>query len=99
MATKHQLTAPAIGITCHAWNSDRSSETCFSCYRVNQYFNVCCCLAYTVIAVCPNNNEIHIYGNCAEEKWEKLHVLPEVRAADTTPVYALLVTHVCFPPL
>mmetsp|Transcript_6385 Transcript_6385/g.12261 ORF Transcript_6385/g.12261 Transcript_6385/m.12261 type:complete len:379 (-) Transcript_6385:2067-3203(-) len=73
MATKHQLTAPAIGITCHAWNGDRS-----------------------MIAVCPNNNEIHIYGNCAAEKWEKLHVLPEhdlvVSGIDWSPVHNKIVS-------
>mmetsp|Transcript_1724 Transcript_1724/g.2701 ORF Transcript_1724/g.2701 Transcript_1724/m.2701 type:complete len:378 (+) Transcript_1724:70-1203(+) len=54
MATKHQLTDPTQGITCHAWNADRS-----------------------MIAMCPNNNEIHIYGGCNTATWEKLHVLPE----------------------
>lgn len=73
MATKHQLTAPVIGITCHAWNGDRS-----------------------MIAICPNNNEIHIYGNCTAKSWDKLHVLSEhdlvVSGIDWSPVHNKIVS-------
>mmetsp|Transcript_12105 Transcript_12105/g.12477 ORF Transcript_12105/g.12477 Transcript_12105/m.12477 type:complete len:376 (-) Transcript_12105:76-1203(-) len=54
MATKYQLSEMTQGITCHAWNADKS-----------------------MIALCPNNNEIHIYGNCKSGNWERLHVLSE----------------------
>lgn len=52
MTTKHQLSLN--GISCHAWNKDKS-----------------------MVAICPNNNEIHIYGNCQNKSWERLHVLGE----------------------
>jgi hypothetical protein len=48
------------------------------------------CIIFTVIAVCPNNNEIHIYGNCASEKWEKLHVLSEVSFRPTVQYHHAL---------
>lgn len=57
MATQFQLTAVNEGISCHAWNHDRS-----------------------MVAICPNNNEIHIYGECQVSEglvWPKLHVLRE----------------------
>jgi len=47
----HQLTLPTEGISCHAWNADR-----------------------TMIAICPNNNEIHIYET---QSWKRLHTLSE----------------------
>lgn len=31
-----------------------------------------------MLAICPNNNEIHIYGSCNTESWTKLFVLAEV---------------------
>jgi len=51
MATEHQLSLPTQGISCHAWNADRS-----------------------MIAISPNNNEIHIYET---KTWTRLHVLTE----------------------
>lgn len=30
-----------------------------------------------VVALCPNNNEVHIY-RLVEDKWEKVHVLQKV---------------------
>jgi gamma-glutamyl-gamma-aminobutyrate hydrolase PuuD len=54
---QQQLTTKAEGISCFAWNADRS-----------------------MIAVCPNNNEIHIYGvQNYSETWQKLFTLCEVR--------------------
>ena len=54
---QQQLTTKAEGISCFAWNADRS-----------------------MIAVCPNNNEIHIYGvQSYSETWQKLFTLCEVR--------------------
>jgi len=35
-------------------------------------------LKLTVLAICPNNNEIHIYGECKTANWKVLHVLQEV---------------------
>lgn len=29
----------------------------------------------SMIALCPNNNEVHIYRRSEEEKWERIHVL------------------------
>jgi len=54
MALVQQLTLPTEGISCHAWNGDR-----------------------TMIAFCPNNNEIHIYGQCQSDNWTRLHILTE----------------------
>ena len=49
MATFHHL---AAGITCHAWNKDK-----------------------TLLALCPNTNEIWIYNS---KTWKCEHVLSEV---------------------
>lgn len=32
---------------------------------------------FPVIALCPNNSEVHIY-RLSDEKWEKVHVLQKV---------------------
>jgi actin related protein 2/3 complex subunit 1A/1B len=56
MASEHQLTSQAEGISCFAWNADHS-----------------------MIAVCPNNNEIDIYGvQKQSETWQKIFTLIEV---------------------
>lgn len=34
-------------------------------------------LLLAVIALCPNNNEVHIY-RMSEDKWERAHVLQKV---------------------
>ena len=34
MTTKHQLVLPTEGITCHAWNADRTSKL-YTTYIVN----------------------------------------------------------------
>lgn len=61
---KFQLTTPLEGISCHAWNGDR-----------------------TLLAISPNNNEIHIYEVAT---WKKLFVLGDhdllVSALDWSPV-------------
>eukprot|EP01032_Pedospumella_encystans_P016664 gene16664-19006_t len=51
MATEHQLTSATQGISCHAWNADKS-----------------------MIAISPNNNEIHIYETT---NWTRLFLLSE----------------------
>ena len=28
----------------------------------------------TMVAVCPNNHELHIFGKCDTPKWERLHI-------------------------
>lgn len=48
---KQQLTPPTEGISCHAWNFDK-----------------------TMLAISPNNNEIHIFETV---NWRRLHVLSE----------------------
>lgn len=48
---QQQLTPPTDGISCHAWNADRS-----------------------MLAISPNNNEIHIYET---KTWKRLHLLAE----------------------
>jgi len=53
MSTKHQLFLPNQGISCHAWNADK-----------------------TQIAVCPNNNEVHIFDT-RSQPWTRLHILNE----------------------
>jgi actin related protein 2/3 complex, subunit 1A/1B len=68
MATKYQLSEMTQGITCHAWNADRSSKLILICFHST----------LPVLALCPNNNEIHIYGSCDSANWERLHVLAEV---------------------
>jgi len=51
MSTTHQLSGLTEGITCHAWNKDKS-----------------------MLALCPNNSEIHIYET---KTWTRLHLLTE----------------------
>lgn len=34
-----------------------------------------------VVALCPNNNEVHIY-RLLEDKWERLHVLQKVLSTE-----------------
>lgn len=50
----------------------------------------------SMIAICPNNNEIHIYGKCETPNWEKLHVLAEhdmlVSSIDWCPVHNKIVS-------
>ena len=29
----------------------------------------------TMLAVCPNNHELHIYGKCNTSNWERMYVL------------------------
>ena len=54
---QQQLTSQAEGISCFAWNADRS-----------------------MIAICPNNNEIHIYGiQQHTDSWQKKFTLCEVQ--------------------
>lgn len=54
---QQQLTTQAEGISCFAWNADRS-----------------------MIAVCPNNNEIHIYSTQENsDSWLKKFILCEVQ--------------------
>ena len=55
---QQQLTTQAEGISCFAWNADRS-----------------------MIAICPNNNEIHIYSIIQHsDSWQKKFTLCEVPA-------------------
>jgi len=40
--------------------------------------NIIMCLSlFVVVALCPNNNEVHIY-KLVEDKWEKVYVLQKV---------------------
>lgn len=65
-----QVTDATDGITCHAWNPDR-----------------------TEVAVCPNNNELHIYD---ASTWEIKHQLFEhdlvIAGMDWSPVSNFIVT-------
>eukprot|EP01041_Mallomonas_annulata_P000694 gene694-1330_t len=49
-----------------------------------------------MLALCPNNNEIHIYGECHGPNWQKLHVLREhdllVSAIDWSSVHNKIVS-------
>lgn len=58
-------------ITCHCWNKDRSSEC------TNTHCNLVLSLFITELAICPNNNEVHIYAK-KSGKWEVEHILTEV---------------------
>lgn len=51
MAEVHTITSLTQGVSCHAWNADRS-----------------------MIALSPNNDEIHIYET---KTWKRLHLLSE----------------------
>lgn len=50
----------------------------------------------SMVAFCPNNNEIHIFGKCNTPSWEKLHVLTEhdmlVSSIDWCPVHNKIVS-------
>mmetsp|Transcript_20213 Transcript_20213/g.26710 ORF Transcript_20213/g.26710 Transcript_20213/m.26710 type:complete len:395 (-) Transcript_20213:460-1644(-) len=53
----------------------------------------------SMVAICPNNNEMHIYGNCQSDltsSWSKLHVLDEhdlaITGMDWSGVNGRLVT-------
>lgn len=51
MAEVHEITPLTQGVSCHAWNADKS-----------------------MIALSPNNDEIHIYET---KTWKRMHVLSE----------------------
>ncbi|KAJ9563235.1 hypothetical protein OSB04_008395 [Centaurea solstitialis] len=64
-------------ITCHSWSPDHSN------YVVNlkeknlevvDFSSAEILVILVVIALCPNNNEVHIF-KLAEGKWERVHVL------------------------
>ncbi|KAL2476620.1 Actin-related protein 2/3 complex subunit 1B [Abeliophyllum distichum] len=46
---------------------------------VHQFAQCITCHAWSpdhsMIALCPNNNEVHIYRLSEDDKWEKIHVL------------------------
>ena len=46
-------------------------------------------LLFAVVAICPNNTEVHIY-KLSEDKWEKVHVLLKVISISTCYSYFLL---------
>ncbi|KAF3674203.1 Actin-related protein 2/3 complex subunit 1A [Capsicum annuum] len=54
-------------ITCHAWSPDLSRGCGFKPWKQPP-------AEMHVIALCPNNSEVHIY-KLSEDKWEKVHVL------------------------
>lgn len=70
MTSQHQLTSQTEGISCFAWNADRS-----------------------MIAVCPNSNEIHIYGAREGETWQRLFILSEVHSSFNNSILFLVALH------
>jgi actin related protein 2/3 complex subunit 1A/1B len=74
MSTEHQLTPPTQGVSCHAWNGDKSSKL-NTWLATPSSLNSLLHHLFAVIAISPNNNEIHIYETT---NWTRLFLLSEV---------------------
>ena len=64
------------GISCHCFNKDKTSEKFLhEISNLSQFWLKYTFMWFTVVAICPNNNEIHIYETST---WTRLHSLAEV---------------------